>query len=82
MERKIVYVYESHLGGIYTSDTILNPEVCETCGDCDWFLGEASSFEELKELVTDRDYNEDGSIEDEWCGYSYQHLIEVWSEVE
>lgn len=34
----MIYIYESHLGGLYISDEELSLDetYCETCGDCDW----------------------------------------------
>lgn len=81
MENKRVYIYDSHLGGIYTSHEKFEPEICWTCGDCDYFLGEVSSIEELRELVTDRDYHEDGTLSYEYCGYTDEYLREVWGDV-
>lgn len=36
-----MFLYESHLGGIYTTDKEQNPDelYCEECGDSDWFIG-------------------------------------------
>lgn len=33
----MIYIYESHLGGLYISDEELSLDetYCETCGDCD-----------------------------------------------
>mgnify|MGYP007025966197 CR=1 FL=1 len=45
-----VWVYESHLGGLYTYDNPLPVEdlYCEECGDSDWDLGE---FETLRDFL-------------------------------
>lgn len=31
----MIYIYESHLGGLYISDKELKETYCETCGDYD-----------------------------------------------
>lgn len=42
-----IYVYESHLGGIYFSDCDdCDKLYCEQCGDCDQFIGTASTAKE------------------------------------
>lgn len=52
-----MYIYESHLSGLYTSDDNLDFDelYCEKCGDSDWLIGEANTqaeaWELLKELV-------------------------------
>lgn len=48
-----MYFYESHMGGFYTSDTILDYEdlYCDQCNDTDWLLGEAHTVKEFLELL-------------------------------
>lgn len=55
-----MYIYENHMGGLFVSDQELSNEecYCETCGDFDWFIGEASTKDEFLNLVKD----ENGSI--------------------
>ena len=55
-----MYIYENHMGGLFTSDRELSYEecYCKTCGDSDWLIGEADTREEVIELLRD----EDGSI--------------------
>ena len=50
----MLYLYESHLGGLYWSENEYAHEdlYCEECGDSDSFLGSASNYEEATELVT------------------------------
>lgn len=50
-------VYESHLGGIYfTTEVLTNAETyCDQCGDYDFHLGHADSWEEVLALITDED---------------------------
>lgn len=40
-----MYLYESHLGGFYSTDESLSQEelYCETCGDWDWEIGKYNS---------------------------------------
>ena len=55
-----MYIYENHMGGLFTSDRELSYEecYCEICGDSDWLIGESDTREEVIELLRD----EDGSI--------------------
>jgi len=49
-----MYFYESHLsGGIYSSEERIDWEYlyCDTCGDSDLEIGQASNAEELKKLL-------------------------------
>ena len=41
-----VYVYESHLGGLYTSDDYIpfDELYCEQCGDSDYEIGSFDTF--------------------------------------
>ena len=52
-----MYIYENHLGGLFTSDRELSYEecYCETCGDSDWLIGETDTREEVLELLRDED---------------------------
>lgn len=65
-----MYIYESHMGGLYVSDDDLSYEElhCEECGDTDTYVGYADTKEEawkLLEPCTDID----GS-----GGYSYEYI--------
>ena len=53
-----VYVYESHLGGLYTSnDCIPSDELyCEQCGDSDYEIGSFDTFEEFLRYYADNIY--------------------------
>lgn len=44
-----VYVYESHLGGLYTSDDHISYDelYCEQYGDSDYEIGSFNTFEEF-----------------------------------
>lgn len=43
-----IYIYEGHMGNLYTSDEPLDYDelYCEQCGDSDWLLGYAETKEE------------------------------------
>ena len=65
-----MYIYESHLGGLYTSDEYLDYDdlYCEQCGDSDWLIGYADTRKEAWDLLTD--YTDiDG-----YGGYSHDHI--------
>ena len=49
-----MYIYENHLGGLYTTDEELSFEelYCEVCGDSDYLLGYAETREEAKKILT------------------------------
>lgn len=71
-----MYIYESHLGGLYTSDRYLDFDelYCEQCGDSDWLVGYAATREEAWELLKD-DTDIDG------CGgWSYDYVQEFLNE--
>lgn len=46
-----MFIYENHMGGLYSSDLDDLDTYCETCGDSDWLLGEANTKEEAYELI-------------------------------
>ena len=50
-----MYLYESHLGGIYTDENAIPFEelYCETCGDYDTCLGLYNNLEEFWNLLKD-----------------------------
>ena len=50
-----MYIYEGHMGSLYTSDSVLDYEdtYCETCGDSDWLIGHANTREEAWNLLKD-----------------------------
>ena len=67
-----MYIYESHLGGLYTSDEYLDYDdlYCEQCGDSDWLIGYATTKEEAwKFLKGDIDINGSG-------GWDYDYVKE------
>ena len=58
------YIYESHMGGLYTSEYLLPCDYlyCETCGDSAWEIGLATNREEAKRMIEDRDMYSDEYI--------------------
>lgn len=67
------YVYENHLGGLYTSDDYIPSDelYCEQCGDSDYEIGSFDTFEEFLESHAD-----DIDCNDGWGGYSLESVIE------
>ena len=65
-----MYIYQSHMGGLYTSDDELDYEqtYCETCGDSDWLIGYAETREEAWDLLKE-DTKIDGS-----GGWDYEYI--------
>lgn len=55
------YLYEGHMGCYYWTQEEREYEdlYCETCGDCDFFLGTFETVEELKELIRDGHFAEE-----------------------
>lgn len=45
------YIYEGHMGDLYTSVTLLDDTYCEQCGDHDWLIGFACSRKKAWELL-------------------------------
>ena len=64
-------VYESHLGGIYFANDILPWEYlyCDECGDSDWHLGHADTWDEVVALITD---------DEGFCPYNLIELKAEW----
>ena len=59
-----MYIYSSHLGGLYTS---INKQdfdhlYCETCGDVDWLVGYATNRKEAWELLKEDTATFDPSV--------------------
>ena len=67
-----MYIYESHMGGLYTSDEPLDYEdlYCEECGDSDRLIGYAETREDAWNLLKD-DTDIDGS-----GGWEYDYIHE------
>lgn len=53
-----MYIYESHMGGLFASSDEMSFEelYCETCGDSDSLIGEAESAEDAWELLKPNDF--------------------------
>lgn len=51
-----MYLYESHMGGIYLTEEEMPDESlrCDVCHDYDWFLGNVNSARESLEFLADR----------------------------
>lgn len=67
-----MYLYQSHMGGIYTSTQRYNHDklYCCQCGDSDTYLGEfGSAIDFLKYFADEVDYNGSG-------GYDLMCLLE------
>lgn len=67
-----MYIYEGHMGSLYTSGEPLEYEdlYCEQCGDRDWELGCASNREEAWKLLMP-ETNVDGL-----GGWDYEYVKE------
>lgn len=75
-----MYIYEGHLGSLYTSDRKLDWEeiYCEQCGDSDWLIGYATNRAEAWELLKD-------NTDIDGCGgwhhdYVMDFLVNNWEE--
>ena len=65
-----MYIYEGHMGSLYTSDELLdyNDLYCEQCGDSDNLIGYADTKEEAWALLKDdTDINGSG-------GWNYDYV--------
>lgn len=67
-----MYIYEGHMGSLYTSDCELDYEAlyCEQCGDSNWLIGQADTRNEAWELLKN-DININGS-----GGWDYDYVHE------
>lgn len=56
-----MYIYESHMGGLYVSDIDLEYDdlYCEVCNDCDLYIGYADTRAEALFILNDSGYDED-----------------------
>ena len=64
-----MYIYESHMGGLYATDHKIPYEqlYCEECGDSDSCIGEADSAEEAWALLKPNDLQCLGCEEANFC---------------
>lgn len=71
------YLYESHLGGLYTSDEELDYDdlYCSQCGDSDWLIGTFETIKDFWELV------KDGCDIDGCGGFSLQYIYPMMVEI-
>lgn len=71
-----MYIYQSHMSGLFTSNRELDTEecYCETCGDFDFLIGEADTWDEAWDLLKD-DTNIDGT-----GGWDYEYIQEFLNE--
>ncbi|MFA7157649.1 MAG: hypothetical protein WC123_08205 [Bacilli bacterium] len=55
-----MYIYESHLGGLFTTKEKLSFEdlYCEQCGDWDQLLGRANTKDEFSKLINEEEWIE------------------------
>ena len=51
----MAYLYESHMGGLFSTDDMLSPDecYCEECGDSDWLIGEYATLNDFWNLIKD-----------------------------
>ena len=66
----MIYIYESHLGGLYISDEELSLDetYCETCGDYDWLGCRADSWMDVAEYLRSKlDVFGLGGFDMEYC---------------
>lgn len=74
-----MYIYQSHMGGMFVSDEVLGYEqtYCEECGDSDLLIGYAETREDAWNLLKDdTDINGSGG----W-NYEYvQEFLKNWEE--
>lgn len=73
-------IYESHMGGIYFENEILDYDdlYCEQCGDSDTHLGHADTWEELEAMLVWEDEDED----EVYYKYDEDYMKELKAEFE
>lgn len=71
-----MYLYESHMGGLYWSDYALDYDslYCEECGDSDWEIGWFNSAIDVLK------YMADGISIDGNGGWDIDYTLEILSE--
>ena len=73
-----MYIYEGHLGGLYTSEEPIEYEdlYCEECGDSDNLLGYAETRKDAWNLLKeDTDTNGSGGFN---CNYIQEFINNNW----
>ena len=75
-----MYIYEGHLGGLYTSDEPLDYEdlYCEECGDSDSLIGYAETRSEAWNLL--KDETDIGGCGGWDCDYVQEFINSNWEE--
>ena len=70
----MIYIYESHMGGLYAGDYELSYEqrYCDICNDSDCFMGRANDEKELLDLL--KVFSED--YDDEYIEYFFNETCE------
>lgn len=74
-----MYIYEHHMGSLYTSDTYLDYDdlYCEQCGDSDWLVGNADTGETAWDLLKyDTNINGSGGWD---YDYVREFILENWN---
>ena len=74
-----MYFYESHLGGIYTSNTKYSYDdlYCEECGDSDDYLGKYDSWEDfIKDIDPNNFYFSIDYLSEE-SGLTVEKILEL-----
>ena len=73
-------VYESHMGGIYFDNEILDYDdlYCEQCGDSDTHLGHADTWEELEAMLV-WEYEDEDEV---YYKYDEDYMKELKAEFE
>lgn len=72
----MIYIYESHLGGLYVEakELSLDDEYCEQCGDYDNLVFLSDDIYEIAEFLRSKtDFYNTG-------GYPYEHTIKIAQE--
>jgi hypothetical protein len=73
-----MYIYEGHMGSLYTSDRYLDYKdlYCEQCGDSDWLIGNAATGEAAWDLLRyDTNINGSGGWD---YDYVREFILENW----
>lgn len=72
----MLYLYESHMGGLYWSENDYSYDAlyCDTCSDSDTKLGCAPSYEEASNLVRENGEFYTGEHISELVGEAYEHF--------
>lgn len=73
-------VYESHMGGIYFDNEVLDYDdlYCEQCGDSDTHLGHADTWEELEAMLV-WEYEDEDEV---YYKYDSEYIYSLKNEFE